>query len=83
MDSPVEDAAFMARIGAKLRPIGVGTKRINKYLVGTVSIGAAFGPEYELTNAVTGTVFTFGRVDYSYTDAHHWILLRGECIECK
>ena len=46
MENPIEDDAFMARIGAKRRTSGAFEKMENC-------------AEYELTNAVTGTQFVF------------------------
>ena len=65
VENPTEDDVFMAWIGAKERPSGVA-----RWIGATRDYGT-FGPEYELINAASGTLFAFVRIDFPASD--RWI----------
>ena len=71
VENPIEDAAFMAWIGAKQRPIGDARR-----IVANVGNFGKLGLEYEVANVATGRLFAFVRVDY--TGAYQWAILRRQ-----
>ena len=68
--NPIEDDVFMAWIGAKQRPSGVPRR------IGSTLDRGTFGPEYELTNAASETLFVFVRIDFPAAD--RWIFAIDE-----